>query len=311
MSRLLVTGQSGLVGSHFNGNLIALNSKVCDLKDTKAVNDIFSFYTDKDRQKEYAVDRVIHCAGKVGGVGGNMNYKGEFFYDNIMINTNVVEACRIFGIKKLVTFLSTCIFPDNIEYPLTEKKIHLGAPHDSNYPYAYAKRMMDIQIRAYNEQYGLEYKSVIPTNIYGPNDNFNLANGHVIPSLIHKCFLARENKTDFMIWGSGKPLREFIYAQDVADLSMWVLDNYKENEPIILSTSEEISIKDVVEIIAENMNFKGNIVFDDTKTDGQYRKPSDNGKLKSYLPDYKFTPFDVGIKETIDWFLKNYPNTRH
>jgi GDP-L-fucose synthase len=311
MGKLLVTGQSGLVGSHFTGDLIALNSKVCDLKNSKSVNDIFSFYTDKDRQKENAVDRVIHCAGKVGGVGGNMNYKGEFFYDNIMINTNVVEACRIFGIKKLVTFLSTCIFPDNIEYPLTEKKIHLGAPHDSNYPYAYAKRMMDIQIRAYNEQYGLEYKSVIPTNIYGPNDNFNLANGHVIPSLIHKCFLARENKTDFIIWGSGKPLREFIYAQDVADLSMWVLNNYKENEPIILSTSEEISIKDVVEIIAENMNFKGNIIFDDAKPDGQHRKPSDNTKLKSYLPDYKFTSFEIGIKKTIDWFEKNYPNVRH
>ncbi len=311
MGKLLVTGQSGLVGSHFTGDLIALSSKVCDLKNSKSVNDIFSFYTDKDRQKENAVDRVIHCAGKVGGVGGNMNYKGEFFYDNIMINTNVVEACRIFGIKKLVTFLSTCIFPDNIDYPLTEKKIHLGAPHDSNYPYAYAKRMMDIQIRAYNEQYGLEYKSVIPTNIYGPNDNFNLANGHVIPSLIHKCFLARENKTDFMIWGSGKPLREFIYAQDVSDLSMWVLDNYKENEPIILSTSEEISIRDVVEIIAENMNFKGNIIFDDTKPDGQHRKPSDNTKLKSYLPDYKFTSFDIGIKKTIDWFEKNYPNVRH
>jgi GDP-L-fucose synthase len=222
----------------------------------------------------------------------------------------MVEACRNFGIKKLVTFLSTCIFPDNIEYPLTEDKIHLGPPHNSNYPYAYAKRMMDIQIRAYNEQYGLEYRSVIPTNIYGPNDNFNLKNGHVIPSLIHKCFLARENKTDFMIWGSGKPLREFIYVQDVADLSLWVLENYKENEPIILSTSEEISIRDVVGIIAENMNFKGNIVFDDTKPDGQYRKPSSNAKLKSYLPDYKFISFESGIKKTIEWFEKKYPNVR-
>ena len=310
MSRLLVTGQSGLVGSHFRGDLIALNSKVCDLKDAKAVNDVFSFYTDKDRQKDCVVDKVIHCAGKVGGLGGNMNYKGEFFYDNIMINTNVIEACRNYGIKKLVTFLSTCIFPDNIEYPLTESKIHLGPPHNSNYPYAYAKRMMDIQIRAYNEQYGLEYKSVIPTNIYGPNDNFNLSNGHVVPSLIHKCFLARENKTDFMIWGSGKPLREFIYAQDVADLSMWVLENYKENEPIILSTSEEMSIKDIVEIIAQHMNYKGNIIFDETKPDGQYRKPSDNTKLKSYLPDYKFTSFEEGIKKTVNWFEENYPNIK-
>ena len=188
MGRLLVTGQSGLVGSQFKGDLIALNSKVCDLKDTKSVNDVFSFYTDKNIQKEFAVDRVIHTAAKVGGVGGNMNYKGEFFYDNIMINTNVIEACRKYGIEKLVVFLSTCVFPDNVEYPLTEGKIHLGPPHFSNDAYAYAKRMAEIQIRAYREQYGLNYTSVIPTNIYGPHDNFNVENGHVLPSLIHKCF---------------------------------------------------------------------------------------------------------------------------
>jgi GDP-L-fucose synthase len=310
MGRLLVTGQSGLVGSQFDGDLIALSSKVCDLRNPKSVDDVFSFYTDKEIQKEFAVDKVIHCAAKVGGLGSNMNYKGEFFYDNIMINTNVIEACRKFGIKKLVTFLSTCVFPDKIEYPLTESKIHLGPPHSSNDAYAYAKRMADIQTRAYREQYGLNYTCVIPTNIYGPNDNFSLENGHVVPSLIHKCYLARENNTPFVIWGSGKPLREFIYSKDVAELSKWVLDNYDETEPIILSTSEEISIKDVVELIVKNMNFKGEVIFDTTKPDGQFRKPSDNSKLKKYLPDYKFTPFEEGIKKTIEWFENKYPNVR-
>ena len=204
-------------------------------------------------------------------------------------------------------FLSTCVFPDKVEYPLTPDKIHLGPPHYSNDAYAYSKRMADIQIRAYREQYGLNYKSVIPTNIYGPNDNFNLNNGHVIPSLIHKCYLARENKTDFTIWGSGKPLREFIYAKDVAELSEWVLENYNDSEPIILSTSEEISIKEVVDIIIENMNYKGNVIFDTTKPDGQFRKPSDNTKIKNCLPDYEFTSFEYGIKETIKWFEDNYP----
>ena len=310
MGRLLVTGQSGLVGSQFKGDLIALNSKVCDLKDTKSVNDVFSFYTDKTIQKEFAVDRVIHTAAKVGGVGGNMNYKGEFFYDNIMINTNVIEACRKYGVEKLVVFLSTCIFPDKVEYPLTEGKIHLGPPHFSNDAYAYAKRMAEVQIRAYREQYGLNYTSVIPTNIYGPNDNFNIENGHVIPSLIHKCFLARENKTDLTIWGSGKPLREFIHSKDVADLSKWVLENYNESEPIILSTSEEISIKDIVDIIVENMYFRGNVLFDKTKPDGQFRKPSDNSKIKNLLPEYEFIKFEEGIKETINWFETNYPNIK-
>ena len=310
MGRLLVTGANGLVGSQFKGDLISIISKVGDLRDKKTVDSIIDFYTDKDRQKEYAVDRIIHCAAKVGGVGGNMKYKGEFFYDNIMINTNVIESARQHGVKKLVAFLSTCVFPDNVEYPLTESKIHLGAPHFSNDAYAYAKRMAEVQIRAYREQYGLNYTSVIPTNIYGPNDNFDIENGHVIPSLIHKCYLARENNTDLTIWGSGQPLREFIYSKDVAELALWVLENYTESEPIILSTSEEISIKDVVGVIVGAMNFKGNVIFDKTKPDGQFRKPSDNSKLMSYLPDFKFTPFDVGIKETVEWFEKTYPNIK-
>jgi GDP-L-fucose synthase len=310
MGRLLVTGQSGLVGSQFKGNLIALNSKVCDLRDQKSVDEIFSFYTNKEIQKEFVVDKVIHTAAKVGGVGGNMRYKGEFFYDNIMINTNVIESCRKHNIKDLVVFLSTCVFPDNVEYPLTENKIHLGPPHFSNDAYAYSKRMADIQIRAYKEQYGLNYKSVIPTNIYGINDNFDIENGHVIPSIIHKCYIARETKTPLTIWGSGKPLREFIYNKDVAILSEWVLNNYTENEPIILSTSEEISIKEIVDVIVEIMNFKGEVIWDTSKPDGQFRKPSDNSKIKNYLPNFKFTPLYEGLKETIEWFEGNYNKIR-
>ena len=149
---------------------------------------------------------------KVGGLGSNMNFKGEYFYDNIMINTNVIEQARVHGVKKLVSFLSTCIFPDIIEYPLTESKIHLGPPHFSNDAYAYAKRMADIQIRSYKEQYDLDYKSVIPTNIYGPNDNFSLTHGHVVPMLIHKMYFSKNN-LPFEVWGTGKPLREFIYSK--------------------------------------------------------------------------------------------------
>jgi len=310
MGRLLITGGNGLVGSQFKGDLVSLNTNTCDLRDKKSVDEIFSFYTDKNIEKENVVDKVIHTAAKVGGLGGNMNHKAEFFYDNIMINTNVIEACRKYDIKKLIVFLSTCVFPDKIDYPLTENKIHLGPPHYSNDAYAYAKRMAEVQVRAYKEQYGLNYTCVIPTNIYGPNDNFNLKNGHVIPSLIHKCYLAKRDNTPLVVWGSGNPLREFIYSEDVAKISLSILNGYNENEPIIISNSEEISIKKAVETIVEYMDFKGEIIFDDTKPDGQFRKPSDNSKLKTFLPDYKFTPFDVGIKKTIDWFVKNYPNVR-
>jgi GDP-L-fucose synthase len=297
-NKILVTGGYGLVGSEFIGEkYFKPHSKDVDIRITSEINTLIGLNN---------FDGIIHCAAKVGGVGGNMNFKGEFFYDNIMMNTNIIEAARIFGVKKLVSFLSTCIFPSNVEYPLTEKKIHMGPPHFSNDAYAYAKRMADVQIRSYKEQYDLNYKSVIPTNIYGPNDNYNIGNGHVIPSLIHKCYLARENKTNFEIWGSGKPLREFIFSRDVVKLTEWVLDNYTESEPIILSTSEEISIKEVVGIIVELMNYKGNVTWNTDKPDGQFRKPSDNSKIKSYLPDFKFTPLYEGLKETIEYFEKNY-----
>ena len=310
MGRTLITGRNGLVGSQFNGDIIPITSSVCDLRDSNKVNDLLVYHTDKNLHGNNIVDKIIHCAGKVGGVGGNMNFKGEFYYDNIMMNTNVIESARKNGVKKLVAFLSTCIFPDNAEYPLTESKIHLGPPHFSNNTYAYSKRMVDVQIRAYREQYGLNYTSVIPTNIYGVNDNFNLENGHVIPSLIHKCYIAKTTNTTFNIWGSGEPLREFINNKDVAKITEWVLENYDEPDPIILSTSEEISIKDVVYMISELMDFKGKISFDLTKPDGQYRKPSDNSKLLNYLPDFKFTPLYDGLKETINWFILNYENIR-
>lgn len=302
VNKILVTGGYGLVGSEFNGpNYIPLSSSECDLRVRHQVDEVL---------EKINFDSIIHCAGRVGGVGGNMSRKGEFFYDNIMINTNVIESARVHGIKNLVSFLSTCIFPDSVEYPLTEKKIHLGPPHFSNDAYAYAKRMTDIQIRSYKEQYGLNYKSVIPTNIYGPNDNYDIMGGHVIPSLIHKCYLAKQNDTPFVIWGSGNPLREFIFSKDVAKLTEWVLDEYKEPEPIILSTSEEIKIKDLVNMIVEIMDFNGQIIFDKTKPDGQLRKPSDNKKLKKYLPDFKFTPLYDGLKVTIEYFEKNYNNLR-
>jgi GDP-L-fucose synthase len=239
-----------------------------------------------------------------------MKYKGEFFYDNIMINTNVIESCRKHNVEKLLVFLSTCIFPDNVEYPLNEKKIHLGPPHISNDAYAYAKRMADIQIRAYREQYGVNYVSVIPTNIYGINDNFSLTDGHVIPMLIHKMYLSQRDNTDFVVWGSGKPLREFIYSKDVASLTEWVLENYNESEPIILSPSNEISISDVVDLLVKEFNFKGKVVFNSSKPDGQFRKPSDNSKIKNYLPNFNFTPIEDGLKETITWFINNYEKVR-
>ena len=172
------------------------------------------------------------------------------------------------------------------------------------------KRMLDVQSQMYREQYGVNYISVIPTNIYGPYDNFNIESGHVIPSLIHKCYLAKLNNVPFKIWGSGKALREFIYCEDVANLTNWALENYNDSEPIIFTTSHEISIKNAVELIVNAFNFKGKVIFDTSKPEGQFRKPSDNSKLKSYLPNFKFTSIETGIKKSVDWFIENYDNAR-
>jgi len=297
--KLLVTGGKGLVGSAIDADI-----KLGREFDLTSPGETLKAF------RGHKPTHIIHCAGKVGGLGGNMKYKGEYLYDNIMINTNVIESARLAGVTNLVSFLSTCVFPDKVKYPLTEDQIHNGFPHNSNYPYAYAKRLADIQIRAYREQYGLKYTSVIPTNIYGPNDNFSLEHGHVIPMLLHKMYLAIQNKTDFKVWGTGKPLREFIYSKDVAELAKWAVKNYDEEEAIIFTTSEEISIKDLVGLIAEEFNYKGNIIFETDKPDGQFRKPSSNEKLKRYLPDFKYTPIEQGIKETVKWFIENYDNAR-
>jgi len=300
MKKVLVTGGYGMVGSAVESQ-IKLSRETCDLTNPRQTNKLF---------KLIKPDGVIHCAGKVGGIGGNSNYKGEYFYDNLMINTNVIESARKAGVKNLVAFLSTCVFPDKVKYPLTVDQIQLGEPHESNYPYAYAKRMADVQIRAYREQYDINYTSIIPSNIYGPNDNFSLEHGHVMPMLIHKLYLAKKNKTDFTVWGSGKPLREFIYSKDIAKIAEWALFNYEETDPLIISGDEEVSIKDLVGLLVDEFKFKGKVIFDKTKPDGQLRKPSDNSKIKELMPDFEYTPFEQGIKETVNWFIENYDEAR-
>lgn len=302
MNKILITGGNGLVGRSFNGSdFIKISTKDGDLKDRNIAKEII---------QKHNPTGIIHCAAKVGGIMGNTNYPGDFYHDNIMMNTNVIEEARKNGVKKLIFFSSTCVFPDKVEYPLSPEKIHLGPPHNSNYAYAYAKRMGQVQIQAYREQYGVNYFTVIPCNIYGPGDNYDLENGHVIPSLIHKMYLAKQNNTDFVVWGSGSPLREFIFSEDVAELTMMLYEKYNGVDPVILSTSEEVSIKDVVLMIAEIFEFKGDVIFDSTKPDGQLRKPSDNSVIKEMFPDYKFTPMETGLRKSITWFIENYENVR-
>lgn len=299
MNKKVITGGSGLIGSAFKEG-IKLNS-IRDLRDYHNVDYLLSLYKP---------DVVIHCAAKVGGVGANMEYPADFFMDNIRMNTNVIQACHELKVKKLVSFLSTCVFPDKVEYPLDESKIELGPPHSSNFAYAYAKRMADVQIRAFNKQYGTQYFSVIPCNVYGPNDNFSLEVGHVIPMLIHKCYLAKKNKKTFEVWGDGTPLREFVYSKDVANIVDLLIQKYTGTDPVIISNPIEYSIKQVVDLIVEYVGFKGKVKWLKDKPNGQHRKPSSNEKLLSIIGDYEFTTLEKGLKESVEWFILNYPNVR-
>jgi GDP-L-fucose synthase len=190
--------------------------------------------------------------------------------------------------------------------------LHSGPPHHSNEGYAYAKRMIDVLNRSYREEYGCNFTSVIPTNIYGPHDNFNLEDSHVIPGLIHKFYNAQKAGTSMTVMGTGKPLRQFIYSEDLAELMIWTLREYTESEPIILSVSEsdEVSIADVARMIGEAMNFTGELIFDATKADGQFKKTANNAKLLRYLPEYNFTKMREGIQRSVDWFVANYDGAR-
>ncbi|KAL1926155.1 hypothetical protein VTP01DRAFT_6020 [Rhizomucor pusillus] len=318
-SVILVTGGSGLVGKAIEWVIendqserfgkrpgekwVFLTSKDGDLRKADDTRAIF---------EKYKPTHVIHLAALVGGLFKNMKYKLDFLRDNMLINDNVLEISKQFGVKKVVSCLSTCIFPDKTTYPIDETMVHNGPPHDSNFGYAYAKRMIDIQNRAYHEQYGCHFTSVIPTNVFGPHDNYNLEDSHVLPGLTHKCYLAKKNGTPFIVGGTGKPLRQFIYSRDLAKLFIWVLREYTEIDPIILSVGEEdeVSIKDVADAIVKALDFQGDYSFDTSRADGQFKKTASNAKLMKYLPDFKFTPFDQAVKESVDWFVANYDTCR-
>jgi len=303
--RVLVTGGSGMVGAALKSvlpNALYLSSDVCDLRKFEEARRLFGGF-----KPAY----VIHLAAKVGGVQANMNQLGDFYTDNILINTNVLECARLSGVRKVVSLLSTCVYPDAAAYPLTEDQIHNGAPHASNYAYAYAKRMLDVQSRAYRDQYGCNFITVVPNNLFGENDNFDLENSHVIPAMIRKMHEAQVQGTNIALWGDGSPLREFTYAQDLARILLYAMENYNEASPLNIGNTQEISIKEVAFLISDLIKYKGEIQWDTTKPTGQHRKPSDNSRLikLGWSPE-SYSSFKDALSKTCEWFIMNYPNVR-
>lgn len=315
---ILVTGGSGLVGNgikaawakenreeNCNEEFFWASSKDADLTNREATKAMF---------EKVKPTHVIHLAAKVGGLYGNMKANLQFFRINMAINDNVLSLSHEFGVKKVVSCLSTCIFPDKTTYPIDETMVQNGPPHSSNYGYSYAKRMIDVMNRGYNEQYGMNFTSVIPTNVFGAHDNFNLEESHVIPGLVHKLYdcTKQEPHTPFTVWGTGNARRQFIWSQDLGRLFLWVLRNYNESQPIILSVSgdEELSIDEAAKAVAAAYKFNGEWKYDTTRSDGQYKKTASNDKLRRLHPEFKFTPFQEAIQETVDWFKANADTVR-
>ncbi|XP_046693346.1 GDP-L-fucose synthase-like [Silurus meridionalis] len=244
----------------------------------------------------------------VGSLFMHMKQNLDFWRKNMAMNINVLHMAHEFDVEKVVSSLSTCIFPDKTSYPIDETMIHDGPPHESNSGYSYAKRIIDLYNRTCFQQYGRRYTAIISTNIFGPYDNFHLEHGHVLSALIHKTYKAKRDGTALQVWGSGRGLRQFIFSLDVARLFVWVLREYEEIEPIILSVGEEdeITIKNAVNAIIEAFGFTGPVIYDTSKSDGQLKKTASNTKLRRYLPNFTFTPFHTAVKETCDWFADNY-----
>ncbi|KAK7585865.1 hypothetical protein V9T40_000044 [Parthenolecanium corni] len=312
---ILVTGGTGLVGRAIkeivdaekkpNEKWIFLGSADGDLSIKDDTVRIFD---------TYKPTHVIHLAAMVGGLFHNMAHNLDFFRTNCLINDNVLHGAFETNVEKVVSCLSTCIFPDKTKYPIDETMIHNGPPHDSNFGYSYAKRMIDVANRGYHQQYNKKYIAVIPCNIFGPHDNFNLENSHVIPGLIHKIYMAKvEGAKEFSVLGTGKPLRQFIYSLDFAKLIIWVLRNYDDVEPIILSVDEkdEVTIARVAALIAQALEFNGTLKFDINAADGQIKKTASNAKLRRLMKEkFEFTPLEKAIRETVKWFETNYPAVR-
>ena len=260
--------------------------------------------------KKYQPTKVVFLAALVGGLYKNLDANYEMYMDNMKMQMNIIECCNKYNVKEGVFCLSTCIFPDKVSYPIKEEYLHNGEPHSSNYGYAFAKRNMDIMCRLSNERFGSKFCCIVPTNIYGENDNFNLENSHVIPGLIHKAYLAKENNEEFVLRGTGKALRQFIYSGDVAQIITQILTNpfLECNGNIIISPKQEVSIKKVGKIIGKCFELD-KIKTDTTYSDGQYKKTCDNSKLLGII-DIELTSLEDGLEQTIQWFKKNYPNVR-
>lgn len=299
---ILITGGTGFLGSHVYEKLVSRGvkeenihvprSKDYDLRDKKNCQEVV-----KDK------DIVIHLAANVGGIGYNQQHPADLYYDNIVMCTHLMEEARKAGIEKYVALGTICAYPKYTPVPFKEENLWDGYPEETNAPYGLAKKMQLVQSQAYRNQYSFNSIFLLPVNLYGPRDEFHPKRSHVIPALIKKIFDAQQNKEDhIVVWGTGKPTREFLYVEDAAEGILLATERYNKGEPVNLGSGMEISIKELVELLAELMGFYGEIRWDTSKPDGQPRRRLDVSKAEKEFGFAAKTDFKQGLKKTIAWY---------
>jgi GDP-L-fucose synthase len=302
---ILVTGGAGFLGRHL----------VAKLKE-RGCKDIFiPLIEDYDLVNMEAIKRlyadakpniVIHLAAKVGGIGANRQNPGKFFYDNLMMGVQMMEVGRQAGIEKFVALGTVCSYPKFTPVPFKEEDLWNGYPEETNAPYGLAKKMLLVQSQAYRQQYGFNSIFLLPVNLYGPGDNFDLDSSHVIPALIRKCIDAqKQGLTEIVVWGTGKPTREFLYVEDAAEAIILATEKYNKPEPVNIGAGFEISIKDLVKLIVKLTGLKGKIIWDKTKPDGQPRRCLDIKKAAKEFGFKAKTSFEEGLKKTIEYYCRS------
>jgi GDP-L-fucose synthase len=301
--RIVVTGGGGFLGSHVVEKLTAAGCRSIFVPrsaqyDLTRMADVVRMYDDA------RPEIVIHLAAKAGGIGLNKEKPGELFYVNILMGVQVMEQARLHGVEKLVTVGSVCSYPKLTAVPFKEEDLWSGYPEETSAPYGLAKKMLLVQAQAYRQQYGFKAVSLILANLYGPRDNFDPASSHVVSALIYKCVEAMEKGCDTLeVWGSGNPSREFLYVEDAAEAIALATERYNEAEPINIGTGRGATIREIVDVIVELTGFRGAVLWDPSKPDGQPRRRLDTSKAKREFGFEARTPFELGLKNTIQWYL--------
>ena len=300
--RVVVTGGSGFLGSFVVDKLrkrgaaevFMPRSKDYDLRHLDAIQCML---------QNAKPGIVIHLAARVGGIGANRAHPAEFFYDNLMMSVPLFHECWRFGVEKFVAIGTVCAYPKFTPIPFKEETLWNGYPEETNAPYGLAKKMLLVQSQAYRQQYGFNSIFLLPVNLYGPRDKFDLESSHVIPALIRKCIEVRERGDDHIVaWGTGRPTREFLYVEDAAEGILLATERYSKSDPVNLGSGMEISIKELAKLIAKLTGFKGKIVWDTSKPDGQPRRCLDTSKAERLFGFRAKTLFEEGLRKTVQWY---------